>query len=211
MKILSIETTSELSGTAFLEDGEILSEYSFKTADAAGSLIRHIDTVLKDSHCRPVELDLITVSAGPGLWTGIRLGMGAAKGLAAAFKTRIYCVGAAESLFFAVKEFKMPAFCVVNAYRGKIHLSYFNGKFSYKGYTTKTVDAGEIHEMCRKKKVLLTGPGISILPEKTKKLKTVTIPAKKLLYPQAGTNALLAVEKIKRDVPSLPMNPYYGR
>lgn len=210
MKILSIETTSEISGVAFLEDAEILTEYSFKTSDAASRLLTNTNTVLKDNNCKPGELDLIVISAGPGLWTGIRLGIGAAKGLAAAFNTRIYCVGTAESLFFAVKEFKMPAFCLVNAYRGKIHLSYFNGRFNYKDYATKTVDAGEVYEKCRKKKVLLTGPGISVLPEKTKKLKTVTVPAKRLLYPQAGINALLALEKIKRGVPSLPPEPFYG-
>ena len=211
MKILSIETTSEISGVAFLEDAEILTEYSFKTSDAASRLIANVDTVLKDNNCRPGDLELIVVSAGPGLWTGTRMGIGAAKGLAAAFNTRIYCVGTAESLFFAVKEFKMPAFCAVNAYRGKIHLSYFNGKFSYKGYMIKTVDAGEVYEKCRKKKVLLTGPGLSVLPEKTGSLKTVMIPAKRLLYPQAGTNALLALEKIQRDIPSLPPEPFYGR
>lgn len=212
MKILSIETSSETGSISFLEDGEIKSEHSFKDPDIAGKLTGYTDEILKNNGCSPAELGLIVVSRGPGLWTGIRLGMGFAKGIASGNKAGIYCVDTAGSLFFGIKEFKVPSLCLVNAYRERMHLSFFNGRFDYgKIYAVKTVTYGQLYETCKKKKMYLTGPGITVIPEKIKRLKTVIVSPGYLSFPKSGINALLALERIKRNVPSLPLEPFYGR
>ncbi|HPP30368.1 MAG TPA: tRNA (adenosine(37)-N6)-threonylcarbamoyltransferase complex dimerization subunit type 1 TsaB, partial [bacterium] len=129
MKVLSIETTSDIGSIAFLEGNKVCSEYIFRTSDIASRLISSIDIILENNNCKPEELELLVVSYGPGLWTGIRLGMGVAKGIAAGSKAKIFCIGTMDSIFFGIKGFKTPALCIINAYRGQVYLSYFNGRF----------------------------------------------------------------------------------
>ncbi len=211
MKILSIETTSEMASISFLQDEEMLSEYSFKDPDTAARLVMYTDILLKNNGCRPKEIDLIVVSRGPGLWTGIRLGMGFAKGLSIS-GARIYCVDTAGSLFFSIKEFKIPSLCLVNAYRERMYISRFNGKFSYNRiHPVKTVAYSRLYTLCKEKQFFLIGPGIDMLPDKIKELKTITVSDRFMRYPKAGFNALLALERIKRGIPSLPLRPFYGR
>jgi tRNA threonylcarbamoyladenosine biosynthesis protein TsaB len=211
MKTLSIETTSETASISILQDEEVLLEFSFKDPDVASRLVNYTDIILKHIHCKAEDLDLIVISRGPGLWTGIRLGMGFAKGLSLN-DTRIYCVDAASSLFFSIRDFKMPSLCLVNAYRERMYLSFFNGRFSYsKIYSVKTVTYSELYEICKGEKIFLTGPGIDVLPEEIKKIKTVKVSTGWTAYPKAGVNALLAIERIKRNIPSLPLRPFYGR
>ncbi|MDD3726426.1 MAG: tRNA (adenosine(37)-N6)-threonylcarbamoyltransferase complex dimerization subunit type 1 TsaB [Candidatus Ratteibacteria bacterium] len=211
MKVLSIETTSEVCSVAYLEDTVISSEYIFRTPDTAGKLISVIDTVLKDNNCASQTVELLVVSYGPGLWTGIRLGMGVAKGIASGTNARIFCVGTMDSIFFGLKELKIPILCTVNAYRGNVYLSYFNGRFTYKkNYPVKLVNYDEVHRICSKKRMILTGPGIPAVCNKVKGLKNVVL-MRRCSYPSAGINGLLAIEKIRRDIPSAPIRPFYGR
>ncbi|MCX8082799.1 MAG: tRNA (adenosine(37)-N6)-threonylcarbamoyltransferase complex dimerization subunit type 1 TsaB [bacterium] len=212
MKVLSIETTSSTGSIAFLKDGKVYSEYLFRDSDISVKLLSTIDIILKDNRCSPEELELLVVSYGPGLWTGIRLGMGVAKGIVTGNQAKIFCVGTVDSIFFGIKEFKMPALCVVNAYRGQFYLASFNGKFVYKrNYPVRIVELDELYSICSKKKLMLTGTGVSVIPDKIRKLKNIVVPDEKFLYPSAGINGLLALEKIQRGIPSAPMKPFYGR
>jgi len=91
-------------------------------------------------------------------------------------------------------------------------VSYFNGKFYYvRNYYPEKVPYKDIPGICGSKEVLLTGPGITLLPEKIRKMKTVRTVEEYYACPRAGTNGLLAAEKIYRQIPSLPLKPYYGR
>lgn len=212
MKILSIETTSETGSISFLEEGAIKSEVTFVSHDIAAELTGYADGILMSSGCSPRELDLIVISRGPGLWTGIRLGMGFAKGIASANNTAIYCVDTAGSIFYGIRELGMASLCLVNAYRERMHVSFFNGRFSWSSpYPVQTLTFDNLYEFCRKKKLYLTGPGTSVLPREIRKLKTVTVSSAYLSVPRAGLNALLAAEKLRRKIGSLPLEPFYGR
>jgi len=212
MKVLSIETTTDTASVAFLENNFVCAEYIFKTPDIASRLIPSIDILLKNNKCKPEELELLVVSYGPGFWTGIRLGMGVAKGIASGSKASIFCIGTMDSIFFGIKELKIPAFCIVNAYRRQVYLSYFNGRFNYKkNYPIRIVDVDELYKICKKRKIIITGPGLSVIPDKIKRLKGIILVERKGAYPCAGINGLLALEKIRRGIPSAPLKPFYGR
>ncbi len=212
MKILSIETTSGTASISLLEDNEIKSELSFKCPDIASRLSGYTEYVLGSNGCNPEELDLIVISRGPGLWTGTRIGMGFAKGLASARNTAIFCVDTPGSLFYGMKEIKIPLLCLVNASRERMYVSYFNGRFDWKrAYPVKTMTYDRLYRFCSKKNLYLTGPGTSVLPRHIMRMKTVTVSAGHSCYPRSGINALLALEKIRRNVSSLPLEPFYGK
>ena len=208
MKILSIETTSEMGSIAICEE-EIVNEIFFFSKDVAEELISHLEYLLERTHLTISDFDYIVVSIGPGSWTGIRVGISFAKGLVKGEKEKIYCVSVPESLFFAIKGFRKPSICVINAYRGEFYISFFNGKFLFKNsFRIKKIKREQLESILKEKKYLVVGPGILQLKDI---LKQNCLLPPFYWFPRASFNALVAVEKIKRKIPSQLPEPYYGR
>jgi tRNA threonylcarbamoyladenosine biosynthesis protein TsaB len=80
--ILALDTTSPHASISILKEEEILCEYNFSSQDRlSASLIPVIDFLLKDCGLKLSALDVFGVAIGPGLFTGIRVGLAALKGL----------------------------------------------------------------------------------------------------------------------------------
>ena len=93
MKVLGIETATAVCAAAVVEDGRILSESSLEQLHVHSEvLMKQIDEVLTDTGSRLDALDGIAVSIGPGSFTGLRIGLGVAKGLSWATGTRLAAV-----------------------------------------------------------------------------------------------------------------------
>jgi tRNA threonylcarbamoyladenosine biosynthesis protein TsaB len=83
LKILGIETATIVCGAAFVADGRVLAEHQVMERNVhAESILRLIDAVLKQSQMHFADIDAVAVSIGPGSFTGLRIGLSAAKGLA---------------------------------------------------------------------------------------------------------------------------------
>ncbi|HUH26901.1 tRNA (adenosine(37)-N6)-threonylcarbamoyltransferase complex dimerization subunit type 1 TsaB [Gelidibacter sp.] len=81
--ILNIETATTNCSVSLSKEGEILvlkEDYNSNFSHAE-SLHLFIDTVFKEANLKPHEVDAIAVSKGPGSYTGLRIGVSAAKGL----------------------------------------------------------------------------------------------------------------------------------
>ena len=212
MKILSIETSSETGSVALLREGRIECEILFGSGDIAARLVSAVEKALGEFPFDLSAIDLFVVSVGPGSWTGTRLGLSFAKGLARGDKNRIYAVTTAQGIFFGLREMKLNALCLVNAYGGKIFVSRFNGRF-YHGskYYPEKILREDLQKVCGKEDILLSGPALSLLPESVRRMRNVRIAGMNHSHPRAGINGLLALEKMARKIPSLPPDPYYGR
>ena len=85
MTILALDTTSELGGVAVRRDGKNVTEISIQAPDGfAHVLFPAIERALKEAHLRLEDIDCFAAASGPGSFTGIRVGLSAAKGLAEA-------------------------------------------------------------------------------------------------------------------------------
>lgn len=92
MKILSLECSAGPCSAAITENGRVIAEAFINVKlTHSQTLMPMVEGVLNYSKIRMDELDGIAVSAGPGSFTGVRIGIGAVKGLAAA--RPIMCVG----------------------------------------------------------------------------------------------------------------------
>ncbi len=81
MNILLIETATQICSVVLAADGKVLARRESDTPNAhSTSLSVFIDEVLKESHLTPHELNAVCVSAGPGSYTGLRIGVSTAKG-----------------------------------------------------------------------------------------------------------------------------------
>ncbi len=100
--ILAIETATEVCSTALVHNGKLLGERSLKEKNIHSErLLLLIDEVLTASHVTTRQLEVIAVSIGPGSFTGLRIGLSTAKGLALSLEIPIAAVptldGIAES------------------------------------------------------------------------------------------------------------------
>lgn len=83
MNILAIETSSFTGGIAISQNEKIIGEYRLSVETRyAESLMVNIDRLLKECRLNIDDIDAFAVSVGPGSFTGLRIGVSTAKGLA---------------------------------------------------------------------------------------------------------------------------------
>src|SRR3989338_1784307 len=92
MRILAIDTSTEILGVAVTEDGCVLAEHNTNICRRHfEKIIPAIQDMLKKTRLTLKKIDVLAVAVGPGSFTGMRIGVTTAKGLA--FATRKPLVG----------------------------------------------------------------------------------------------------------------------
>jgi tRNA threonylcarbamoyladenosine biosynthesis protein TsaB len=76
--ILAFDTATEVATSALVDDGEVLAE----RASRAQTLLEDVDALLRQGGAHPRDLDALAVGTGPGSFTGVRIGLAVARGLA---------------------------------------------------------------------------------------------------------------------------------
>lgn len=83
MKILAFESSAKAASVALLEDGALLAEYMQNSGlTHSRTLMQMAEDLLRSCELGVQDLDGVAVAAGPGSFTGVRIGVAAAKGLA---------------------------------------------------------------------------------------------------------------------------------
>ncbi|MEW5807553.1 MAG: tRNA (adenosine(37)-N6)-threonylcarbamoyltransferase complex dimerization subunit type 1 TsaB [Acidobacteriota bacterium] len=121
MKVLGIDTATWAGSIAVADDILLLGEIGIQaTVTHADRLMSCIDFLLKNLRIAPEELDGIAVSAGPGSFTGLRIGMGTAKGLSLATKKPVVGVSTLHAMARSIhcNGFLSP---LLDAGRGEIY------------------------------------------------------------------------------------------
>ena len=145
MKILAIDTTAVTAAAALVEDGQILGTYQQNgTLTHSETMLNMVENLLANAHVTAADLDLLAVSAGPGSFTGVRIGVSIIKGLA--FAKNIPCVPV--STLDALSENLRPMaeslghdfyVCpVMDARRSQVYCALFLYETDADGNTVKT-------------------------------------------------------------------------
>ncbi|MBI4902907.1 MAG: tRNA (adenosine(37)-N6)-threonylcarbamoyltransferase complex dimerization subunit type 1 TsaB [Acidobacteria bacterium] len=83
MRVLAIDTTSDFGSLALLQDRDVVKEIPLHSSDGFGHvLFGQIQRALDDADWGLDSIDCFAAAAGPGSFTGVRVGLAAAKGLA---------------------------------------------------------------------------------------------------------------------------------
>ena len=99
MKILGIDTVTHACSVALSGvDDSIIERYKVEPKGHSESLLKMIEALLDDVAIRIEDLEVVAVDTGPGSFTGIRIGVAAAQGIALALKVPIVGISSLEVL-----------------------------------------------------------------------------------------------------------------
>ena len=99
MKVLALDTSSNVLSIAILEDQKLIAEYFLNHKKThSRKLIPAIIKILKDIELLPRDIDIFSASVGPGSFTGVRIGVTVTKSLAYSFKKPVVSVNTLDAL-----------------------------------------------------------------------------------------------------------------
>jgi tRNA threonylcarbamoyladenosine biosynthesis protein TsaB len=103
--ILNIDTASESAHISFAENGKVLHTLSNGSQkDHASFLQAAIEQLIKSHDLKLKDIDAVAVTAGPGSYTGLRVGMASAKGLCYALKKPLITLSTLEVMTASVLQ-----------------------------------------------------------------------------------------------------------
>ncbi len=112
MLTLAFDTATSVATSALLRDGTLLGE----RVSTAVRLLADVDDLLREAGASPNELTGLVVGVGPGSFTGIRIGLSAARALAFALSLKVAGVSTLHALARGAED----AVPIVDARRGEV-------------------------------------------------------------------------------------------
>ena len=129
MKILALETSAKSVSAAVVENGAVLaSSYQNTGLTHSRTLMPLVDGMLRSADLKLEQMDLIAVAQGPGSFTGLRIGVSAAKGLA--WAKELPCCGVSTLLAMAqnLRHMDGTIVCAMDARRNQVYNAVFRAE-----------------------------------------------------------------------------------
>lgn len=124
MYTVGIDTSSPLGSVALLRDGELVAEAQARVQAKHGeTLLSHLEQVLDEGAVGIGDIDLIAIGAGPGSFTGLRVGVATAKGLAFAASIPIVGVNSLRAIARGMPTGHRIA--LADAYKSEVYAAGF--------------------------------------------------------------------------------------
>ena len=167
MNILAVDTAGKTAGVALLQDDRLLYEvYLDGGMTHSETLMPMIDSCLKMCGLTCADIDLYAVNAGPGSFTGVRIGVAAAKGFAWGREIPCYGVSTLEAMALSFGGYQGYVCPCMDARRSQVYnaLLYVNhGKLERKtpDRAISLADLGEELENL-KEPIFLVGDGSNL-------------------------------------------------
>ena len=127
--ILALDTTSKHTSISISKGEEVLFEYNFTSHNLlSSSLIPAVEFLLKSAGLTLTDIDVFGIAIGPGLFTGIRVGLSTLKGLLFTAKKPAAAVVTLKALAYKYidSEKEMSIFPLIDAKRDEVYLAGYD-------------------------------------------------------------------------------------
>ena len=131
MKILAFDSSGLVASVAILEEEQLIAEYTLNYKKThSQTLLPMLDEIVKMTELDLNEIDAIAVAAGPGSFTGLRIGSATVKGLGLALNKPIVSVPTLEGIAYNLYGTDALICPMMDARRKQVYtgLYEFNGK-----------------------------------------------------------------------------------
>ena len=132
MKILAIDTSSEICSTAILEDNKLIDENNLENGKThSENLMPLIDELLKRNNLKVEDIEMIACCVGPGSFTGIRIGVSSIKPIAEVLNIPIASVTSLENLAKNVNaEENEKIVSLIDARNNQVYCGIFDNNYN---------------------------------------------------------------------------------
>jgi len=126
--ILNIETATKNCSVSLAKNGEVLAIKELNNGNYSHAEVLHpfIETIIKESNLSFKDIDAVAVSKGPGSYTGLRIGVSAAKGLCFAFDKPLISIDTLTSLSYSISIEDGVIVTMLDARRMEVYASVYN-------------------------------------------------------------------------------------
>lgn len=129
MYVLGIEAATPVAAVAVVQDGRILAERLVNNRRTHSvNLLPMIKAVIEEAGLKPEQINGIAVSAGPGSFTGLRIGLTTAKTLAWVWQVPVVGVSTLEALALPLAPQGQLICPILNARKNEVYASIFKGR-----------------------------------------------------------------------------------
>ena len=126
MKLLALESSAKAASCAVLADGEMLaSAWQATGLTHSRTLLPMVEDMLRNSELTVQDMDAVAVAAGPGSFTGLRIGVAAVKGLAWAAEKPCVPISTLEAMAWPLAHMEGNIVCAMDARRQQIYNAVF--------------------------------------------------------------------------------------
>ena len=204
MLILAFETSAKAGSVALLDDKKLLGEsYSNTGLTHSQTLLAMAEELLRNCGKTPADVTAVAVAAGPGSFTGVRIGVAAAKGFA--WAKELPCCGEStlEAMARNFGAWEGTVCCAMDARRSQV----YNALFAAKGgmltrlCDDRAISLAELGEELKNlpKPVFLVGDGSELCYNTLDgTVSGMVCPPEHRMHQRAAGVALLARERLLR-------------
>ncbi len=126
MLLLSVDTSTQAGSLAVLRDDRVLGVVSSWVEETYSSrMFRHLEFLLRELSLEIAQFDVFAVTAGPGSFTGLRVGLAAVKGWAEVYQKPIAAVSGLEAVAAQAHSSAPVLVPVIDARRGQIYAGVY--------------------------------------------------------------------------------------
>lgn len=205
MKILALDSSGLVASVAVVSEEALLAEYTINHKKThSQTLLPMLDEIVKMIELDLKDIDAIAVAAGPGSFTGLRIGSSTAKGLGLALNKPIIAVPTVEGLAFNLYGTDKLICPIMDARRNQV----YTGLYEFNDTEFAVVEqqqAADIDEIADKinqldRSVIFVGDGIEVYQDQLKTLMKVpySFAPLHLSKQRAGAIAALGVIYFKK-------------
>jgi len=206
LKILGIDTSTKFCSIGLIEENNILVEYNLNVYNFSKKhssiLLPAIKDMLEWVNLKLEDINGIAVSIGPGSFTGLRIGLGVAKGLSYAGSLPLLGIPTLDALAFSLKEMPHLICPILEAKKDEIYNAVFRGKGNLDkvmDYKCEDINSLLIRISSLKEQIIFIGDGIikyrGIIKEKIGQDALFIDP--RVILPRGVNVSFMGLEKLK--------------
>lgn len=221
MKLIGIDSSGLVASVAILEDDKLVAEYTINNKKThSQTLLPMLEEIVESTDLDMNEIDAIAIAAGPGSFTGLRIGSATAKGLGLALKKPIVPVSTVDALAYNMYGTDSLVCPIMDARRNQVYTGIYEfavkeNVLENKECMQKTYELHVIKEACavpieeiaealnkEGREVIFLGDGVPVFAEQLKALMKVSYSYAPghLALQKAGCVAGLGMEKFKAGI-----------
>lgn len=211
MLVLAVDTATTVAGVALVSENEVIKEefINFKKTHSE-ILMPVIDRVLRECEYILDDIDFIAITEGPGSFTGLRIGMAAAKGLSLASDKPLIGISTLDVLAHNIAGNNALVCPLLDARKQEVYSAFYDVEGKYPlGITEMATftpeelinSVSKTLEAVQKEKVILLGDGYYRYSDYWQEAlgnKLINLPMH-LMLPRASALGSLALGKAKKD------------